>query len=97
VFAAALVRLDSDTAAHTLVLSLEETPDLDGTSIEALRDFDAQIRQRGRRLLLARIKEGVQDALSRASLADLQTQRSRGFSVDDVVSEAITSSSQKRS
>jgi MFS superfamily sulfate permease-like transporter len=97
IFAGALARLDNDAAVHTLILSLEETPDLDGTSIEALRDFDLQIRQRGRRLLLARIKEGVQDALSRASMAELQTQYSNGLSVDDVVAEAIASNSRKPS
>jgi MFS superfamily sulfate permease-like transporter len=88
IFSAALAKLDASVGIHTVVLSLEETPDLDGTSIEALHDFGTQIRQRGPRLLLARLKEDVQDALRRASMTDLAPSSS-ALSVDDAVSEAI--------
>ncbi|KAB8057092.1 STAS domain-containing protein [Janthinobacterium sp. FT14W] len=40
-----------------VILSLEESPDLDGSSVEALRDFAAFVRGRGLGLALARLKE----------------------------------------
>ena len=40
-----------------VILSLEESPDLDGSSVEALRDFAAFVRQQGLSLALARLKE----------------------------------------
>ena len=49
-----------------LVLSLEESPDLDGSSVEALRDFAAFARRQGVRLALARLKEPACDVLRRA-------------------------------
>jgi len=53
-----------------LVLSLEESPDLDGSSVEALRDFAGFARRRGVRLALARLKEPACDVL-RLALGDL--------------------------
>ena len=49
-----------------LVLSLEESPDLDGSSVEALSDFAALARRRGVRLALARLKEPACEVLQRA-------------------------------
>ena len=53
-----------------LVLSLEESPDLDGSSVEALRDFAGFARRQGVRLALARLKEPACDVL-RLALGDL--------------------------
>eukprot|EP01133_Synstelium_polycarpum_P024497 gene24497-29382_t len=53
-----------------LVLSLEESPDLDGSSVEALRDFAGFARRQGVRLALARLKEPACDVL-RLALRDL--------------------------
>ena len=36
---------------HTVILSLEESPNLDGTSIEAMQDFFQQMHQQGQRLI----------------------------------------------
>jgi SulP family sulfate permease len=43
-------------SARQLILSLEETPDLDGTSVEALKDLSVALSQSGQSLTLARLK-----------------------------------------
>ncbi len=49
-----------------VILSLEESPDLDGSSVEALRDFAAFVRQQGLSLALARLKEPAYTVLQLA-------------------------------
>ncbi|EXF92824.1 membrane protein [Pseudomonas fluorescens HK44] len=79
----------SETPIHTVILSLEESPDLDGTSIEALQEFFLRVRNEGKRLVLARLKLEAQAALSalpevkrlQVTLCDL--------SVDGAVQEAL--------
>ena len=61
-----------ESAAQMLVLSLEETPDVDGTAIEALGQFAARLRADGRQLLLARLKPPVCLALERCGLEALR-------------------------
>ena len=53
-----------------VILSLEESPDLDGSSVEALRDFAALVRQQRLSLALARLKEPAYMVLQLA-LGDL--------------------------
>lgn len=65
VMAEAASRLAASGAA-TLVLSLEESADLDSTAFECLMELDLRLARRGRRLLLARVKEPVR-ALLRAN------------------------------
>jgi MFS superfamily sulfate permease-like transporter len=49
--------------ARVLVLSLEESGDLDSTALECLLELDVRLAQQGRRLLLARAKEPVRALL----------------------------------
>lgn len=49
------------------MLSLEETPDVDSSVIEALRIFSAELTSRGQRLLLVRLKPRALAVLERAS------------------------------
>lgn len=58
-------RLDL-SGAQTLVLSLEESPDLDSTALECLMELDARLAASGRHLLLARVKERVRELLLHA-------------------------------
>jgi MFS superfamily sulfate permease-like transporter len=51
---------------HTVILSLEESPDLDSSSLEALHDFFNFVSSRGLRLLLARLKDPVYDIMKNA-------------------------------
>ena len=53
----------SQVPLHTVILSLEETPDLDGTSIEAMQEFFLRVHQEGKRLILARLKQEALVAL----------------------------------
>ena len=87
IFAEIRARLAEDHGTHTLVLSLEESDDLDSSSLEALADFAAFVKRSGRRLLLARVKDRVRDLLANARLPALQSV-AEVWSVDDAVREA---------
>jgi MFS superfamily sulfate permease-like transporter len=52
-----------EPAIDGVILSLEETPDLDGTSLEALQDFIASVSGGAKGLLFARLKADAQSAL----------------------------------
>lgn len=50
---------------HSVVLSLEETADLDSTAVECLLELDQHLRQQGLRLLLSRVKDPARELLAR--------------------------------
>jgi len=68
-----------------VIFSLEESPDLDSTALEALEEFCSWSRARGGELRLARLKERAREALVRAKLAHLPTTTLDYASVDDAV------------
>ncbi|RKP51003.1 SulP family inorganic anion transporter [Trinickia fusca] len=71
---------------QTVMLSLEETPDVDGSAIESLRIFAAELRSRDQRLVLARLKPRALAVLARAADEDtLQADALRELSVDECV------------
>jgi MFS superfamily sulfate permease-like transporter len=72
-------------AARIVILSLEETPDLDSSSVEAIADFCAAIQGQDKHLLLARLKTPAQQLLSRAAIAGLPAAVLCDLSVDDAV------------
>lgn len=74
---------------HTVMLSLEETPDVDSTSIEALRIFAAELRSRGQELVLARLKPRALSVLARAVDDTLPSQALRELSVDECVQSVV--------
>ncbi len=78
-------RVLAQPGAHLLVLSLEESPDLDSTALEALSEFCAWFAARGGEVRLARLKDGARDALVRARLAQLPDGALDYSSVDDAV------------
>ncbi|CAN7228928.1 SulP family inorganic anion transporter [Trinickia sp. LjRoot230] len=78
-----------EPAPHTVMLSLEETPDVDGTSIEALRILAAQLRSRGQALVLARLKPRALGALARAVDDTLPADALRELSVDECVQSVL--------
>ena len=51
------------SGAATVIVSLEESSDLDSTALEALIEFDQRMCRRGRNLLLARVRDPVRDLL----------------------------------
>ncbi|MEP6938804.1 MAG: SulP family inorganic anion transporter [Rudaea sp.] len=72
-----------------VVLSLEESPDLDSTSLESLAEFAAWLAARGIGLRLARLKEDSRDALWRARLRELPASSLDYASVDDAAGAAM--------
>lgn len=74
------------TDATTVVLSLEETDDLDSSTLEAIADFRNGMAAEGRSLILARVHDRVRMVLERGGLADLAAAST--FSVDDAVQSA---------
>lgn len=74
---------------RTVVLSLEVCDDLDATATEALAEFAAGLRQEGRQLVLARVRDRVREALLRAGLISANPDQDAGvavfWSVDDAV------------
>ena len=81
----AAARLAAAPGTNTLVLSLEESPDLDGTAIEALGQFATQVRRSGCELRLARLKDPVLEVLDTAALPGLTGSVLSSASVDAVV------------
>ncbi len=87
----AAARLAGAPTTHTLVLSLEESPDLDGTAVEALGQFAAQVRRNGCELRLARLKDPVFEVLATAAWPGITGRALSGGSVDAVVAAALAS------
>jgi MFS superfamily sulfate permease-like transporter len=76
-------RLHATPGAHALVLSLEESFDIDSTALDALTEFAERIAKAGIRLHLARVHDHVRDLLSRAGADALASASS--YSVADAV------------
>jgi MFS superfamily sulfate permease-like transporter len=77
-----------DCGKASIVLSLEESNDLDSTAADALDEFAAALRQAGRSLLLARVHDRVREVLVSAGLGDLAGAAT--FSVADAVARVDT-------
>lgn len=82
----------ADTAAgssmHTIIVSLEESPDLDSSSVEALSEFCAAMLGQGKHVLFARLKPAALQVLERAAIAGLGPAALCALSVDDAVALA---------
>jgi len=74
---------------RTVILSLEESPDLDGSSIEALAELAKHVTGQGIELLLARLKDPVMSVLTRAGIPYLPATVLTSWSVDDAVNKAL--------
>jgi SulP family sulfate permease len=74
-----------------VVLSFEESPDLDSTALETLAEFCAWLGARGIELRVARLRHTVREALLRAQLPQLPAAVLDYSSVDDAVrGECVT-------
>jgi MFS superfamily sulfate permease-like transporter len=69
-----------------VILSLEESPDLDGTALESLGEFAAWLAARKIVLRVARLKEATRDGLLRADFSQLPATALDYSSVDDAAS-----------
>jgi MFS superfamily sulfate permease-like transporter len=78
-------RVLAEPSDKVVVLSLEESPDLDSTSLEALGELCSWLASRGFELRLARLKDSARDALVRSNLRHLPADELHYASVDDAV------------
>ncbi|HEX4648467.1 MAG TPA: SulP family inorganic anion transporter [Steroidobacteraceae bacterium] len=78
-------RVLAKPSARLVVLSLEESPDLDSTTLEALEEFCSWLSARGAQFRVARLKDLAREALLRAQLAHLPAATLDYSSVDDAV------------
>ena len=60
----------TDGSIHGIILSLEQTSDLDGTSLEAIREFVRAVEETGEQLVLTRVKNEAYEALERAVMPE---------------------------
>ena len=74
-----------------IILSLEESFDLDSSSLESLQEFFKWCASQGKHLILARLKDPVQDLLKKADEPGVTMPVLTGLSVDDAVRMAGTS------
>lgn len=88
ILALARQQVERHPDARRVVLSLELSPDLDSTSLEALTDFDAWLKARAIALTFARLKDGVRGLLLRAQLPGETGPVLDYWSVDDAVNAA---------
>jgi MFS superfamily sulfate permease-like transporter len=68
-----------------VVLSLEESADLDSTAVECLCELDQRLARRGQRLVLARVKDAVRELLARCDAQGLGRGERLHWSVADAV------------
>jgi MFS superfamily sulfate permease-like transporter len=87
VMALARDKVQQVSTVKLVVLSLEESPDLDGSCLESLSEFSVWLAKRHVGLRLARLKDGARDALLRAGIAQLPAGSLDYSSVDDAVSD----------
>lgn len=85
VLALARAKVQRVASVKLVVLSLEESPDLDGSSLESLSEFSAWLVQRQVELRLARLKDRARDGLLRAKIVQLPPAALEYSSVDDAV------------
>lgn len=81
-----IVAEETPPNVRAVVLSLEESFDLDATALEALLQFDQRLARRGVILRLARVRDAIRDLLTAAGASDLVARTD--YSVDDAVRAA---------
>jgi MFS superfamily sulfate permease-like transporter len=86
VLALARAKVQRVASVKLVVLSLEESPDLDASSLESLSEFSTWLVQRHVELRVARLKDGARDGLLRAKIVQLPAAALDYSSVDDAVS-----------
>ena len=74
----------------TVILSLEESADLDSTAMECLLELKHSLGHLGIDLLLARAKTSVRELLSRCDPKGLGSADSMFWSVADAVQSSVT-------
>ena len=73
---------------HTVILSLEESADLDSTAVDCLMELRHSLQAAGKTLLLARVKTTVRELLSRVDPQGVGQDAQLFWSVADAVAAA---------
>ncbi len=89
VMAEVLLRASGRDALTTVILSLEESADLDSTAVECLLELDAALRRTGKTLLLTRVKTTVRNLLAHWDAQGLGREDRMFWSVADSVEYAM--------
>jgi len=76
-------QLPGRTDLHAVVLSIEESFDLDSTALDALIEFSQGVKKHGLTLALARVRDPIRELLAAAGAGDLA--QACSYSVDDAV------------
>jgi MFS superfamily sulfate permease-like transporter len=76
---------------HTVILSLEESADLDSTAVDCLMELRHSLQSVGKTLLLARVKTTMRDLLSRVDPEGVGHDAQLFWSVADAVEHACAS------
>ena len=85
VVAEVMVRARSRDDLHTVILSLEESSDLDSTALECLIELDHRLLTAGKTLVLTRVKDPVRELLGRSHPEGLGAADRWFWSVADAV------------
>jgi MFS superfamily sulfate permease-like transporter len=80
--------LSADSSVHSVIISLEESPDLDSTCLEALQDFFEFVSKQEKQLVLSRLKYPVHQILKRLLSSNQESVLLTELSVDDAVIQA---------
>lgn len=80
---------DTAVVLDTVIVSLEESPDLDSSSLQALHDFATFVARQNHQLIFARLKRPVNDALARLLTHNPPMPYLTELSVDDAVAAAL--------
>ena len=86
-------QVQKKSGVKQVILSLEESPDLDSTALESLGDFSSWLQSLGISLRVARLKDDTRALLLRAALPQLSPQALNNWSVEDAVSACLAPSS----
>lgn len=87
ILAAVSLAAEQEAKDKDLVLSLEQSFDLDSTALEVLIDFDRSMALKGHKLWFARVRNPVRDLFLAAGVADMVSRSS--YSTDDAVRAAL--------
>jgi anti-anti-sigma factor len=80
---------EANPSTRSVILSLEETPNLDSTALDALLECNTRLRAGGRTLRLARVKDEVIDILRLAGAPELAGTECCFWSVADAYAAAL--------
>lgn len=72
---------------RAVILSMEESPDLDGTAVEALGNFARELQLHHKQLKLCRLHSAAQEVMVRAQFPALPAHHLSSLSVDGAVRE----------